>query len=106
MYEKAELERAEKELSEKKEELKKYAVKSGYITSDEIETSEEIKNLIDSVDENGIKSIIVDRLMAQKNEETIPVLEKSEIKTTETASLTCDEESSDYKSVMKRFLGK
>ena len=107
MFEKAELEKAEKELAEKQENLKKYAIKSGYITLDEIETSEEIKKLIDAVDENGIKAIIVDRLMAQKND-AVDTSEVAKIKTTEIASLTCDEatDTSDYKSVMKKFLGK
>lgn len=107
MFEKAELEKAEKELAEKQENLKKYAVKSGYITLDEVETSEEIKKLIDAVDENGIKAIIVDRLMAQKND-TVNTSEVAETKTTEIASLTCDDavDTSDYKSVMKKFLGK
>lgn len=107
MFEKAELEKVEKELAEKQENLKKYAIKSGYITLDEIETSEEIKKLIDAVDENGIKAIIVDRLMAQKND-TVDTSEVAKIKTTEIASLTCDEttDTSDYKSVMKKFLGK
>lgn len=107
MFEKAELEKAEKELAEKQENLKKYAVKSGYITLDEVETSEEIEKLIDAVDENGIKAIIVDRLMAQKND-TVNTTEVAETKTTEIASLTCDDavDTSDYKSVMKKFLGK
>lgn len=107
MFEKAELEKAEKELAEKQENLKKYAVKSGYITLDEVETSEEIKKLIDTVDENGIKAIIVDRLMEQKND-TVNTSEVAETKTTEIASLTCDDavDTSDYKSVMKKFLGK
>lgn len=107
MFEKAELEKAEKELAEKQENLKKYAVKSGYITLDEVETSEEIKKLIDAVDENGIKAIIVDRLMAQKND-IVSTSEIAETKTTEIASLTCDDtvDTSDYKSVMKKFLGK
>lgn len=107
MFEKTELEKAEKELAEKQENLKKYAVMSGYITLDEVETSEEIKKLIDAVDENGIKAIIVDRLMAQKND-AVNTSEVAETKTTEIASLTCDEatDTSDYKSVMKKFLGK
>lgn len=101
MFEKAEKEKAEKELSEKKENLKKYAVKSGYISADEIETSEEIKKLIDNADENGIKALIVDRLMSQKSADVS--------KTPEVASLTCDDVNisvSDYKSVMQKFLGK
>ena len=109
MYEKVEAEKAADELAKKKKCLSEYAVKSGYISSDEIESSEEIKKLIDTVDENGIKAIIVDRLMAQKNDVVVETSEVTTPVTTEIASLTCDEvsiETSDYKSVMKKFLGK
>lgn len=109
MYEKIESEKAADELAKKKKCLSEYAVKSGYISSEEIESSEEIKKLIDAVDENGIKAIIVDRLMAQKNDVVVETSEVTTPVTTEVASLTCDEvsiETSDYKSVMKKFLGK
>lgn len=106
MYEQAEQEKAEKELSEKREELKKFAIKSGYISAEEIENSDAIKSLIDTVDENGIKAIIVDRLMAQKSDDAAAVAEKMEQVKSETASLTCNDEMTDYKSVMKKFLGK
>lgn len=109
MYEKVEAEKAADELAKKKKCLSEYAVRSGYISSDEIESSEEIKKLIDAVDENGIKAIIVDRLMAQKNDVVVETSEMATPVTTEVASLTCDEvsiETSDYKSVMKKFLGK
>ena len=109
MYEKIEAEKAADELAKKKKCLSEYAVKSGYISSEEIESSEEIKKLIDAVDENGIKAIIVDRLMAQKNDVVVETSEATTPVTTEVASLTCDEvsiETSDYKSVMKKFLGK
>ena len=109
MYEKVEAEKAADELAKKKKCLSEYAVRSGYISSDEIESSEEIKKLIETVDENGIKAIIVDRLMAQKNDVVVETSEMTTPVTTEVASLTCDEvsiETSDYKSVMKKFLGK
>ena len=109
MYEKVEAEKAADELAKKKKCLSEYAVRSGYISSDEIESSEEIKKLIEAVDENGIKAIIVDRLMAQKNDVVVETSEVTTPVTTEVASLTCDEvsiETSDYKSVMKKFLGK
>ena len=109
MYEKIESEKAADELAKKKKCLSEYAVRSGYISSEEIESSEEIKKLIDAVDENGIKAIIVDRLMAQKNDVVVETSEVVTPVTTEVASLTCDEvsiETSDYKSVMKKFLGK
>ena len=109
MYEKVEAEKAADELAKKKKCLSEYAVKSGYISSEEIESSAEIKKLIEAVDENGIKAIIVDRLMAQKNDVVVETSEATTPVTTEVASLTCDEvsiETSDYKSVMKKFLGK
>lgn len=107
MYEKVEAEKAADEMAKKKKCLSEYAVRSGYISSEEIETSEEIKALIDSVDENGIKAIIVDRLMAQKNETNVVTSEIVAPQTTEVASLTCEDiDTSDYKSVMKKFLGK
>ena len=109
MYEKIEAEKAADELAKKKKCLSEYAVRSGYISSEEIESSEEIKKLIEAVDENGIKAIIVDRLMAQKNDVVVETSEMDTPVTTEVASLTCDEvsiETSDYKSVMKKFLGK
>ena len=109
MYEKIEAEKAADELAKKKKCLSEYAVKSGYISSEEIESSEEIKKLIDTVDENGIKAIIVDRLMAQKNDVVTETSEATTPVTTEVASLACDEasiETSDYKSLMKKFLGK
>ena len=109
MYEKIEAEKAADELAKKKKCLSEYAVRSGYISSEEIESSEEIKKLIDAVDENGIKAIIVDRLMAQKSDVVAETSKMATPVTTEVASLTCDEvsiETSDYKSVMKKFLGK
>ena len=109
MYEKIEAEKAADELAKKKKCLSEYAVKSGYISSEEIESSAEIKKLIEAVDENGIKAIIVDRLMAQKNDVVVETSDVTTPVTTEVASLTCDEvsiETSDYKSVMKKFLGK
>ena len=109
MYEKVEAEKAADELAKKKKCLSEYAVRSGYISSEEIESSEEIKKLIEAVDENGIKAIIVDRLMAQKSDVVAETSEATTPVTTEVASLTCDEvsiETSDYKSVMKKFLGK
>ena len=109
MYEKIESEKAADELAKKKKCLSEYAVRSGYISSEEIESSAEIKKLIEAVDENGIKAIIVDRLMAQKSDVVAETSEMATPVTTEVASLTCDEvsiETSDYKSVMKKFLGK
>ncbi len=60
-----EMERAEKktELEKEKTKLCDYAIKSGYITQDEIENSKEIKDMVNNLDIVGIKSIIADRLV-------------------------------------------
>lgn len=105
--EKIEKEKADRELSENQENLKNYAIKSGYITKEEIETSETIKNLITNVDENAIKAIIVDRLMAQKTDKIDSKFESIVSENNETVNLVSnDNEVIDYKSVMKKFLNK
>jgi vacuolar-type H+-ATPase subunit I/STV1 len=103
LYEKTENEKKKKEIAEKQENLKQYAIKSGYISAEEIESSEQIKSFIDNVDENAIKSLIVDRFMSQKlnfkNSETVV--------STETVSLTNDDcDSFDYRHIMRKFLNK
>ena len=61
-----EIEKAEKEaqFEKDKKELSDYALSSGHITSEELETSEEIKGYIESLDKNAIKSLIADRVVA------------------------------------------
>lgn len=107
--EKCKKEKAEKELAEKQDSLKSYAIKSGYISAEEIETSEEIKTMISEVNEIAVKALIVDRLMASKAETVVSETKVTENKTeeVETASLVSDgTETTDYKSVMKKFLKK
>ena len=59
--------------------------------------------MISEVNETAIKALIVDRLMSGK-EETVVASTKPEV---ETASLVSEETTpTDYKSVMKKFLGK
>lgn len=112
--EKAEQERIEKEISGKRENLKNYAVKSGFISEDEVSSVDEIKNCIDNVDEKGLKAIIAERFMKsldnKSNVETssisenkVKVIETSEVKTNIVDS---EETDIDYKSVMKTFLNK
>lgn len=55
----------EAELQKEKAKLSEYAIKSGYITQDEIENSKEIKDMINNLDIVGIKSIIADRLVGK-----------------------------------------
>jgi hypothetical protein len=64
-----EIEKAEKEaeLEQNRKELSEYAISSGYITVEEVETSEEIKAMINDLNKVGIQSIISDRVVSQLN---------------------------------------
>lgn len=67
-YEKA---KAEQELAEKRDALKTYVISSGYITSDECETSEAIKTMIAELDKSGLDNEIVNRvILGRKHEQT------------------------------------
>lgn len=61
-----EIEKAEREaqFEKDKKELSDYALSSGHITSEELETSEEIKGYIEKLDKGAIKSLIADRVVA------------------------------------------
>ena len=61
-----EIEKAEREaqLEKDRKELSDYAISSGYITQEEIDSSEEIKGYIESLDKNSIKALIADRVVA------------------------------------------
>ena len=112
--EKAEQERIEKETAEKRENLKGYAIKSGFISEDEISSVDEIKNCVENVDEKGLKAIIAERFMKsldkQPDVETSS-LEDKKVKDVETSEVKTnivdsEEVDTDYKSVMKSFLNK
>lgn len=107
MYEKAEKEKREKELAEKQKSLKNYAVKSGYISAEEIENSDKIKSMIASVDTNAIKAVIADRFMSEKNDDTGSSV-KPNTGDVVTSSLINDinDTGMDYKSVIHSYLGK
>lgn len=77
------IEKAEKEkqTAEEKENLKQYALKSKRITEEELETSEEIKKMIDELDKESINNLIAERLMKELLEN-----EKDTTEGTETAS--------------------
>lgn len=61
-----EIEKAEKEaqFEKDKKELSEYAISSGYITQEELETSEEIQGYINELDKASIKALIADRVVA------------------------------------------
>ena len=76
-FEKAEKEKAEKEA--KKSELSAYALKSQFISQEELDNDDEIKTMISELNEAGIKQIIATRFMESLNEEKKE--EKGEIET-------------------------
>lgn len=110
-FEQAEQERIANELKEKKDALVSSITKSGLITKKEIESSEDLKGYVDSLDEKSLKAILADRYIASLNENTTEVSEtqnQSETQT-ETASTNLDgleDETLDVKSIMKSYLGK
>lgn len=75
-----EIEKAEKEaqLEQDRKELSEYAISSGYITAEEVETSEEIKSMINDLNKVGIQSIISDRVVSQLNNKKTTNVEISE----------------------------
>ena len=74
-----EIEKAEKEakFEQDKKDLCAYAISSGYITQEEIETSEEIKGYINALDKVSIKSLISDRVVASLANKSEQVVETS-----------------------------
>ena len=105
-FEKAEQERIENELKEKKETIISSITKSGLITREEIETSEELKGYVENLDEKSLKAILADRYIASLSENNTEVSEtKTEVET-ETASTNLDgleDEQLDVKSIMKSY---
>ncbi|GAB6989362.1 hypothetical protein [Paenibacillus pini] len=97
----------EKEIANKKLLLKQIAIKGGFITSEELETSEELSALIESLDEKSIKAIIAERLIAKLD------IDKANVETSESKKVTViakqniesdDDNLIDHKSVMSSFL--
>ena len=76
---KAEIEKAEAEKAEKRNGLKTYAMKSGFISEEEISENSEIAEMVENLNEAGIKAIIAERFMASLSS-------KVEISSVETAS--------------------
>ena len=108
-FEKAEQERIENELKEKKDNLVSSITKSGLITKDEIEASEELKGYVDNLDEKSLKAILADRYIASLSDNTTEISETQNEVETEAASTNLDgleDEQLDVKSIMKNYFGK
>jgi hypothetical protein len=102
--EKAEQERIEAETAAKKETLKSTVVATGQISKEEIETSEEIKGLIDTLNEKELNQIIATRLIASLQKPEVKVETSSTKPEVATASLVNDEVELEPKSIMKSFI--
>ena len=114
-FEQAEAEKQQEELASKKEALIEMATKTGYITKEEIETSEVLKEAIEKLDESAIKSEIAERVISGVK----PVATNEDVETSETEeekddkevkidiSSTDEEENTiNYKEVMKIALNR
>ncbi|OSA92835.1 UNVERIFIED_ORG: hypothetical protein B2H93_13490 [Clostridium botulinum] len=91
--EKAEEEKQEAKKEEKKKELSEMLVSSKYFTSEEIETSEEIKNAISELNESVLKNMIADKVIAEaskkkEQEDTSGCKKKTEKAEVEVSSTT------------------
>lgn len=105
-FEKAEQEKIDREVSEKKENLIASVTKTGLITKEEIETSEEFKGYVNSLDEKSLKAIVAERYIASLEEkEGNKTITTNETETASTNLNFVDEDVVDKKSIMKEYLG-
>lgn len=104
-FEKAEQEKIDRELSEKKENLVASVTKTGLITKEEIETSEELKGYVNSLDEKSLKAIVAERYIASLDEKDNITVTTNETETASTNLNFVDDDVVDKKSIMKKYLG-
>lgn len=106
-FELAEQERITAEQEEKKNTLIASIVKTGFITKEEIETSEELKTFVDSLDEKSLKAIVAERLIESLNNKKDQTVEVSSTENNAIASTNLNnvEDELDTKSIMKTYLG-
>lgn len=110
-FEKSEQEKIEAELAEKKEQLISSVVKSGQITREEIEASEELKGFVENLDSKSLMAIVGERVLASITKESKTV-ETSEVKESIHVSTnlnSADDEvisQKDKVSALRRYLNK
>lgn len=106
-FEKAEQEKVEAELAQKKEDLINSVVKSGQITKEEIESSEELQGYVNSLDKKSLMSIVGERLTASIEENS---KDNTSSKTPEVNVSTNINDSDDVQidkvSLMRQFINK
>ena len=103
-----EQEKAEAELAQKKEDLIASVVKSGQITREEIEASDELQGYVNCLDKKSLMAIVGERLSASINDKPENDIETSEEKDVHVASNLNneDDEVVDKASIMRNFLRK
>ena len=112
-FEASEKERIDAEITAKKEELIASVVKSGMISREEIEASEEMTQMVNELDKKSLMSIVGERLLSSVSEKEVkPEVETSTAKETVhvATNLNNDNEetlsANDKVKIMRKFLGK
>ena len=103
-----EQEKAEAELAQKKEELIASVVKSGQVTREEIEKSDELQGYVNTLDKKSLMALVGERLSASISDKPENEIETSEVKDVHVASNLNneDDEVTDKASIMRNFLRK
>lgn len=104
-----EQEKAEAELAQKKEDLIASVIKSGQVTREEIEKSEELQGYVNTLDKKSLMALVGERLSASISDKP----ENENIETSESKSdvhvasnLNNDDDVLDKASIMRNFLRK
>ena len=107
-FTKMEQEKVEAELAQKKEDLIASVIKSGQITREEIEASEEFSGYVDNLDKKSLMAIVGERLSASVDNKTDENIETSESKSDVhvASNLNNDDDVVDKASIMRNFLRK
>ena len=108
-FTKMEQEKVDAELAQKKEDLIASVIKSGQITREEIEASEEFSGYVDNLDKKSLMAIVGERLSASVDSKTEDNVETSETKSDVHVASNLnneDDEVVDKASIMRNFLKK
>jgi hypothetical protein len=109
MVDQAEQERVANEIAEKKLNFISKYKKSPLVTSEEFDTSEEIKGYVETLNEKDMNDLIATRYMASLDQEVVEMSEvniKKKNETNASINLVDDDITDDKISVMKKFLRK
>lgn len=104
-----EQEKVAAELAQKKEDLIASVIKSGQITREEIEASEEFSGYVDNLDKKSLMAIVGERLSASVDSKTEDNVETSETKSDVHVTSNLNNEDDDVvdkASIMRNFLRK